>query len=202
MTSASSLFDFSLNDQRWCKRPDLKSPQLGHMSSQCTGSGGISTIPETDETRWTNVSDPGVPDPPGCKVERLFILSPPPACTEKPKGVTSQRAKLLAHYLGGTFTSAMGLPFIPLPAAPIWISQSGNTWNLHLSENTWAGSGASLAVKLQGRTKAWGDDGSRKSPSTSAQGEYSCVCTPPPFFTASEPKWGKILTDKVAQHKC
>lgn len=118
MTSASSLFDFSLNDQRWCKRPDLKSPQLGHMSSQCTGSGGISTIPETDETRWTNVSDPGVPDPPGCKVERLFILSPPPACTEKPKGVTSQRAKLLAHYLGGTFTSAMGLPFIPLPAAP------------------------------------------------------------------------------------
>ena len=129
-----------------------------------------------------------MPDPLGCKVERLFILSPPPACTEKPKGVTSQRAKLLAHYLGGTFTSATGLPFIPLPAAPhlnfsVWEHLESASLGEYLGRK-W-GKRSSRALR---EDKAWGDDGSRKNPSTSAQGEYSCVCTAPPFFTVSEPK--------------
>lgn len=172
MTSANSLFDFSLMARDGAKGPDLKSLQLGHVSSRCMRSGRISTSPETDETRWRNVSDAGVRDPPGCKGDRPFILSPLPAGTEKPKASTGHRAKQLAHHLGSTSPSATGLPFTPLPAAP---HLNFSVWEYsrkrHLPENTWAGSRASLVVEPPLREgEAWGDDGSRKSPSTSAQG--------------------------------
>lgn len=48
MTSANSLFDFSLMARDGAKGPDLKSLQLGHVSSRCMRSGRISMRPDEE----------------------------------------------------------------------------------------------------------------------------------------------------------
>lgn len=206
MASANTLFCFSLNDQRWCKRQDLKFPQLEHMSSLFVGSGGISTSSETDETGWRNVSGPRVPDPPGREADRPSLLPPPPARAEKPEVCTCQKAEPLAYHQGGTLTLARVLPFIAFPPPPhLNLSVCEHLETASHSEYLGRKQGIGQACQGsrlytqnntgEGRARLGGVMATGRAPILVPREECNCVQAPPRLFSL----WAKERKDLTGQ---